>query len=243
MAATIHWLQEGGNPIVNDDKGWCQWPAHPMAPLSCAAEYGYPEIDHCWNGETAGHRGFGTKANSRILHFEDPKETIYCRPNCLVDRPRICEDEDGCPKIYLGAEGWNNQVGVWDYYCRDMRPTLKVGDCIATHLIPAAEKFEYFTWGVGKAAPGVTGKFKLMCGGIDLSPTIDMGVQATKIGCTDIPAENQFADLCDGFDVVLFEIESMPDDVEGDNCKKEKGKLDGLSFMGSALMRTVCTGK
>ena len=239
MAATIHWVQLGGNSVENDDKGNCFFPAHPMAPMSCAADYGYPVKDLGWHGTTAGHRGHGSFANSRVLDFS---EYDYCKTNCLVDFPHDCIPEDKCKPVNMGVEGWPNQVGLWDYYC-GIKSTLKVGDCFATHLVPAVEDFTKFYYGVQRAAPGVTVKFKLMCGGIDLSPVIDAGVTGTKIQCTEIPEANRFANLCDGFDVVLMEIVSMPPEPVDDACKDEKGLLEGLAIMGSVRTNAVCTGK
>lgn len=239
MAATIHWVQLGGNSVENDDKGHCFFPAHPMAPLSCAADFGYPEVDHNWHGSTAGHRGHGSFANSRILDFSDYD---YCKINCLKDFPRNCLPDDPCEPVNFGVEGWPNQTGLMDYYCR-IRPALEVGDCFATHIVPATEDFTKFYYGVSRAAPGVQVQFKLMCAGIDLSPVIDAGERGQKIECTDIPDENRFANLCDGFDIVLMEIVAMPEDSPAEDCKEAKGKLDDLAMMGSVRTNAVCTGK
>lgn len=239
MSSKIFWVQLGGNSVENDDKGHCFFPAHPMAPMSCAEEYGYEAKDLGWHGPTAGHRGHGSFANSRVLDFSDYD---YCQTNCLMDYPGICKGNDPCKPESMGVEGWPNQVGFYDYYCR-IKKTLKVGDCFATHMVPAIEDFTKFYYGVQRAAPGVQVKYKLMCGGIDLSPVIDAGVTGTKIQCTDIPKENRFADLCDGFDVVLMEIVAMPEEPAADACKEGKGLLDGLAIMGSVRTNAVCTGK
>lgn len=250
MSGNFYFVQLGGNSVTNDDAANCQFPAHPMMPLSCAADNGYPEIDHCWTGPTAGHRGHGSFANSRVLHFEDPKESVYCRPNCLVDRPHNCGEIDECKPQTLGVEGWNNQVGLYDYYCRIKNGEvnkdgsgIEVGDCFVTHMVPAIEKFDSFTWGVTKGAPGVIVKFKLLCAGIDLTPEIDASEAGQKLECFKVPAENQFASLCDGFDIVVMEIVAKPPEPVEDNCKKEKGCLDGLAIMGSVRTEAICTGK
>lgn len=239
MSSVIHWVQNGGNSVENDDKGHCFYPVSPMAPLSCAAAYGYPEVDHNWHGVTAGHRGHGSFANSRVLDFSDYD---YCQTNCLKDFPKSCLPDDPCKPVNMGVEGWPNQVGLFDYYCR-IKDTLAVGDCFATHIVPATEDFTKFYYGVQRAAPGVSVQFKLMCAGIDLSPVIDAGETGTKIQCTDIPDENRFANLCDGFDIVLMEIVTMPPEPVDDTCKDEKGLLEGLAIMGSVRTNAVCTGK
>ena len=240
MANNIYWVQNGGHQEENDQRGLCFFPKYPMAPESCAEKYGL-EGTH-WHGPTAGHRGEGTFANSRILHFED---FDYCRPACLAARPFACEPEnDKCDTLYQGIEGWRNQDGLWDYYCRDIHDKLAVGDCFATHIIPAIESFDTFFWGVGKAVPGVMVKFKTMCSGIDLTPEIDGGVAGTKYECMDVPKEARMGNLCDGFDTILMEILALPEPAEeGDDCEEGLGKLEGFSILGSASTRTVCTGK
>lgn len=245
MAATIHWLQLGGNPVVNDDMGYCQFPSTAMAPRSCAEDYGLEPQD--WHGTTTGHRGHGTFANTRILDFRNPKDIVYCRPLCLTDKPVCCEeDKDLCPVFPNGEEGWPNQVGVHDYYC-DIRKDLAVGDCIATNLVPAQEIFESFTWGTIKKADGIMGKFKLMCAGIDLTPTIDFSEFSPHMQTVYIHPEfgNDVANgnRCDGYDVILFEIEAMPDDAPEEDCKPASGKLDDFVLYSDPRMAALCTGK
>lgn len=247
MSATIHWLQLGGLPVVNDDNGRCQWPAHPMVPNSCAADYpGYENAGVEFAAVSSGHRGHGTFANSRIIDFRDPKKIVYCRPLCLNDRPKkVCEEEDLCPVFLEDIEGWPNQVGVNDYYCR-IRESLKVGDCIATHLVPAREKWDSFTYAVPKCTEGVAGKFKAMCAGVDLTPTIDFSEQMDRFQCVDIKTEFPdliFGNICDGFEVVLFEIEAMPEDSPAEDCKPAAGKLDDFVLFGSTRTEAICTGK
>ena len=245
MAAKIFWGQNGGNPVVNDDNGYCPFPSTAMAPRSCAADFGLKPQD--WHGTTTGHRGHGTFANTRILDFRNPKDTVYCRPNCLTDKPVCCEeDKDLCPVFPNGEEGWNNQVGWNDYYCQ-IRDSLEVGDCIATHLVPSQEIFESFTWGTIKKADGIMGKFKLMCADVDLTPTIDFGEFSPHMQTVYIYDEfgNDVANgnRCDGYDVILFEIEAMPDDSPEEDCKPAKGKLDDFVLYGDARMAALCTGK
>lgn len=246
MSSTIYWLQLGGNSLVNDDKGWCQFPATAMAPPSCAEKFGLDPQP--WHGVTTGHRGHGSFANTRIIDFSDPKESVYCRPICLGGAPKCCaEDEDLCPIFLEGAEGWPNQVGINDYYCRTMRKNLKVGDCIATNLVPALERFASFDYMVMRKTPGVTGKFKLMCADVDLTPTIDFGQFNPHRQTVDIFTEfgNDVVNgnLCDGYDVILFEIESMPDDAPAEDCKPAQGKLDNFVLYADPRMEALCTGK
>ena len=245
MAATIHWLQSGGNPKINDDAGYCFYPATAMAPRSCADTYGLDAQD--WHGTTTGHRGHGTFANTRILDFRDPKSIVYCRPLCLTGKPVCCEeDADLCPVFPGGVEGWPNQVGLYDYYC-GIRSKLAVGDCIATNLVPAQEIFESFTWGTVKKAEGIMGKFKLMCAGIDLTPTINFGEFNAHMQTVYIHSEfgNDVANgnRCDGYDVILFEIEAMPDDTPAADCVKAAGKLDDFVLYSDPRMAALCTGK
>ena len=245
MSTNIHWLQLGGNPIVNDDRGNCLFPATAMAPASCAEEYGLKPQQ--WHGTTTGHRGHGTFANTRILDFRDPKEIVYCRPLCLGGKPACCDEVEECPTFPGNMEGWPNQVAVHEYYCDHMRDNLAVGDCIATNLVPASEIFESFTYEVTKKTPGVTGKFKLMCAGVDLTPTIDFGVYNPHAQTVYIHSEfgNDVANgnRCDGYDVILFEIESMPDDSPAEDCKPAKGKLDDFVLYSDPRMAALCTGK
>jgi hypothetical protein len=248
MSGTIYWLQLGGMPVVNDDQGLCQWPSHPMIPPSAAESYGYNvEEGVPWNGPTTGHRGHGVFANERILDFRDPKDIVYCRPLCLTERPRSCLPEDkNCPVFIEDIQGHPNQVGLNYYYCKTMRPKLKVGDCIATHLVPAKEKFTDFVWSVTKPTPGVMGKFKLMAANTDLTGSIDFGQTTEKMQCVDIKdidPDLQFSSLCDGYDVILFEIEAMPDDIPAEDCRPASGRLDNFVLTATVNTMTVKTGK
>lgn len=241
MATNFYWLQNGGNALENDDAGNCFFPAPRMMPKSVAAEYGYPVIDHCWTGPTAGHRGGGgTYANSRILDFVEPD---FCRIHCLENRPRLCEEDIKCINAVGSTDGWPNQEGLWNYYCREMHATLAVGDCVVTHMVPAREDFHKFYYLPLRGVEGLSVQFKLLVAGIDLSPVIDTAAPQTKYECTDIPDENRFADLCDGFDLIVMEIAALPPPLADDPCKDGIGKLEGLSILGSAHTCNVCTGK
>ena len=241
MATNFYWVQNGGGALENDDAGHCFYPAPRMMPKSCAVENGYPEIDHCHTPPTAGHRGGGgSYANSRILDFVEPD---FCRIHCLEDRPRKCEEDIKCLNAVGSTDGWPNQEGLWDYYCRDIHPVLAEGDCFVTHIVPAREDFHKFYFQVLRPVEGLQVQFKLLCGGIDLSPVIDAGVCEDRIQFTTIPDENRLANLCDGFDIIVMEIVALPPEAIDDPCKDGIGKIEGLSIMGSVHTCNICTGK
>lgn len=244
MAKKVYPVHLGGVPT---DAGYtfnCMFPMKEMIPASCATD---DECENpgksatCWNGHTSGHRGWPVAANTRILHFE---HFDICTPNCTPDWPKMCDEEAECPEVEFDQGGWNNQIALWDYYCKEIHDCLSVGDCFDTHIVPSKEDFEKFYWQVIKCVPGVQVQFKLKCKGLILSPVIDAGDPANgKIDCFDIPDDCRFADPCDGFDVVQMEIISLPEKPVDDKCDHGKGKLEGLAIMGNVRTYNPCSGK